>query len=64
MVGGGGMMDLLEKRPHLRATFQNTMDLPPIDPSAISNAVVFLASDESQFITGVTLPVDAGTMAV
>jgi NAD(P)-dependent dehydrogenase (short-subunit alcohol dehydrogenase family) len=26
----------------------------------ISNAVVFLASDEARYITGVTLPVDAG----
>jgi NAD(P)-dependent dehydrogenase (short-subunit alcohol dehydrogenase family) len=26
----------------------------------ISNAVLFLASDESRYITGVSLPVDAG----
>ena len=29
----------------------------------ISHAVLFLASDEARFITGVTLPVDAGFMA-
>jgi NAD(P)-dependent dehydrogenase (short-subunit alcohol dehydrogenase family) len=28
--------------------------------SEISNAVLFLASDESRYITGVTLPIDAG----
>ena len=29
-------------------------------PVDISNAVLFLASDEARYITGVTLPVDAG----
>ena len=28
----------------------------------ISNAVLFLASDESRYITGVSLPVDAGSL--
>ena len=27
----------------------------------ISNAVLFFASDESRYVTGVTLPVDAGS---
>jgi len=31
-----------------------------LDPVDISNAVLFLASDEARYITGVTLPVDAG----
>jgi NAD(P)-dependent dehydrogenase (short-subunit alcohol dehydrogenase family) len=31
-------------------------------PRDISNAVLFLASDEARFITGVTLPIDAGVI--
>ena len=31
---------------------------------AVASAVVFLASDEARWITGVTLPVDAGVMSV
>jgi SDR family mycofactocin-dependent oxidoreductase len=31
-----------------------------IDPVDISNAILFLVSDEARYITGVTLPVDAG----
>jgi NAD(P)-dependent dehydrogenase (short-subunit alcohol dehydrogenase family) len=32
-------------------------------PEDIAQAVVFLASDEASFITGVTLPVDGGYTA-
>lgn len=32
-------------------------------PEEIANAVAFLLSDEAAFITGVTLPVDGGTLA-
>jgi (+)-trans-carveol dehydrogenase len=35
---------------------------PCLDPSDISNAALFLASDEARYITGVNLPVDAGTV--
>jgi (+)-trans-carveol dehydrogenase len=40
--------------------FLNLMPVPYLDVSDISNAVIFLASDEGQFITGVSLPIDAG----
>jgi len=36
------------------------MPLPYIDPLDISNAVLFLASDEARFVTGMQLRVDAG----
>ncbi|MFA1551834.1 mycofactocin-coupled SDR family oxidoreductase [Actinomadura chokoriensis] len=38
----------------------NTLPVPWVESADISNAVLFLASDESRYITGVTLPVDAG----
>ena len=37
------------------------LPIPWVQPEDISNAVLFLASDESRYITGVTLPVDAGS---
>ena len=40
----------------------NALPIPWVDPVDISNAVLFLASDEARYITGVTLPVDAGTV--
>jgi (+)-trans-carveol dehydrogenase len=36
---------------------------PVIEARAVSNAVLFLASDEAQYITGAALPIDAGAVA-
>jgi len=38
----------------------NALPVPWVEPRDVSNAVLFLASDEARFITGVTFPVDAG----
>ena len=38
------------------------LPIPWVTPADISNAVLFLASDEARYITGVTLPVDAGSL--
>jgi NAD(P)-dependent dehydrogenase (short-subunit alcohol dehydrogenase family) len=40
----------------------NALPVPWMEPADISDAVVFLASDEARYITGVTLPADAGFM--
>lgn len=40
---------------------KNALPVPWVDPLDVSNAVLFLASDEARYITGVTLPVDAGS---
>jgi len=38
----------------------NAIPIPWVDPVDISNAVLFLASDEARYITGIAMPVDAG----
>jgi (+)-trans-carveol dehydrogenase len=38
------------------------LDVPWVEPVDVSNAVVFLASDEARYITGVCLPVDGGVL--
>ena len=40
----------------------NALPVPWVESADISNAVLFLASDEARYITGVTLPVDAGAL--
>jgi len=39
----------------------NALPIMWVEPRDISNAVLFLASDEARYVTGVTLPVDAGS---
>jgi (+)-trans-carveol dehydrogenase len=40
----------------------NTLPVPWIEPVDVSNAVLWLASDEARYVTGVPLPVDAGEL--
>jgi (+)-trans-carveol dehydrogenase/(-)-trans-carveol dehydrogenase len=40
----------------------NALPIPWVEPVDISNAVLYLASDESRYVTGVALPVDAGAV--
>jgi SDR family mycofactocin-dependent oxidoreductase len=44
--------------PRLLAS--NALPTPWVEPADVSNAVLFLASDDGRFVTGVTLPIDAG----
>ena len=46
--------------PSRGAHLQNPLPVDMVEPADISAAVAFLASDESRYITGTTLPVDAG----
>ena len=38
----------------------NALPIPWVEPADISDAVLFLASDQARYVTGVTFPVDAG----
>ena len=38
----------------------NVIPVPYIEPRDVSNALLWLASDEARYVTGVSLPVDAG----
>ena len=40
----------------------NALPVPWVEAEDIANAVLFLVSDEARYITGVPLPVDAGSM--
>jgi NAD(P)-dependent dehydrogenase (short-subunit alcohol dehydrogenase family) len=44
------------------AQFMHVLPVGWVEPVDISNAVLFLASDESRYITGLPVTVDAGSM--
>jgi NAD(P)-dependent dehydrogenase (short-subunit alcohol dehydrogenase family) len=49
--------DVIDYLPLMQA-----MPIPYVDPRDISNLMAFLASDESRYITGLNIRVDAGAM--
>lgn len=56
-VENPGVDDFLEA-----AKVMNAMPVGWVEAVDISNAMVWLASDEARYVTGVTLPVDAGAL--
>ncbi len=49
-----------EERSDLIPIFVNAMPTPAVEPVDVSNAVLFLISDESRYVTGLQFKVDAG----
>lgn len=43
------------------STATNKLPIPWVEPEDVSNALLFLASDNARYITGAAIPVDAGT---
>ena len=60
MAVNPAMTAFLENYPGGGPHLQNPMPVGLLEPEDISQAVAFLVSDAAQYITGVTLPVDAG----
>ncbi|GAA4558763.1 mycofactocin-coupled SDR family oxidoreductase [Pseudonocardia xishanensis] len=60
MVNNDVIAEWLEQDPDAAGVLANHMPVPVVAPRDISAAVAWLASDESRYVTGVALPVDAG----
>jgi SDR family mycofactocin-dependent oxidoreductase len=57
------MDSLLQAHPDLGPIFTNALPVETLEPGDISNTVLYLASDEAKYVTGVTLSVDVGANA-
>ena len=60
-TGRAASSRLISRRPRTSGPISmNTLPVEMVDARDISNAVLFLASDEARYITGLELTVDAG----
>jgi SDR family mycofactocin-dependent oxidoreductase len=60
MIVNDVMQEFLQADPTLGQAMANALPVDMIEPVDVSNAILWLVSDEARYITGVTLPVDAG----
>jgi SDR family mycofactocin-dependent oxidoreductase len=63
LVGLSGLTSLIEDSPDTGSIFLNSLAVDLVEPEDISNAVIYLASDQSRYVTGLTMTVDAGSTA-
>lgn len=63
MIKNPAIEKLMAEHPEAVSAVANLIDVPYIEPTDISAAIAWMASDEGRYVTGVTLPVDAGFMA-
>lgn len=60
MVVNDVMTDFLRYDPSLAKATANALPVGMVEAVDISNAIVWLVSDDARYVTGVALPVDAG----
>jgi SDR family mycofactocin-dependent oxidoreductase len=56
------IVELFADQPHLAQSYGNALPVDRVEAVDVANALLFLVSDEGRYITGVALPVDAGSL--
>jgi SDR family mycofactocin-dependent oxidoreductase len=59
-AGLHGLDELIARNPTLGPIFMNSLPVEMVDAQDVSNAVVFLASDEARYVTGLEFTIDGG----
>jgi NAD(P)-dependent dehydrogenase (short-subunit alcohol dehydrogenase family) len=60
MIMNEAMQQILAADAGVWNQASNALPVDMIEPVDVSNAIVWLVSDDARYVTGVTLPVDAG----
>jgi SDR family mycofactocin-dependent oxidoreductase len=63
MINNDSTARWVAENPNAGPVLANLMPVDMLEPLDISNAILWLASDEARFVTGITVPVDAGFLA-
>jgi SDR family mycofactocin-dependent oxidoreductase len=61
MITADSMREFLKANPQLAAEATNPMPVGLLDTRDVSNAVLYLVSDDGRYVTGTTFSVDAGS---
>jgi NAD(P)-dependent dehydrogenase (short-subunit alcohol dehydrogenase family) len=60
MIMNDAMQQILSTDARVWNEASNALPVDMIEPADVSNAIVWLVSDDARYVTGVVLPVDAG----
>jgi NAD(P)-dependent dehydrogenase (short-subunit alcohol dehydrogenase family) len=60
MIINESVAQYVSNHPELSAALANLMPVPHVEPSDVTEAMVYLCGRSGRYVTGVTLPVDAG----
>ncbi len=63
LAGMAGLTERIEASPDVGSLFLNSLPIDLVRAEDVSHAVLFLASDEARYVTGLTMTVDAGASA-
>ncbi len=63
LVGMAPLTERIAAQPDVGSIFLNSLAVDVVQPEDVTAAVLYLSSDESRYVTGVTLSVDAGAAA-
>ena len=63
LAGMGPLAERIAAQPDVGSIFLNSLPVEVVTPDDVSAAVLYLSSDESRYVTGITLSVDAGSAA-
>jgi NAD(P)-dependent dehydrogenase (short-subunit alcohol dehydrogenase family) len=62
MTTNDAVQNYAAKYPEFSARFENLLPVPVIETTDVTEAMVYLCGRSGRYITGVTLPVDAGVL--
>jgi SDR family mycofactocin-dependent oxidoreductase len=62
MANGGDVSAIIQHVPELALSLTNAIPVEAVDPIDVTNAILWLVSDEARYITGTVVPVDAGNL--
>ncbi|MDT5332480.1 MAG: hypothetical protein QOF31_3777 [Mycobacterium sp.] len=54
------LFEAIEANDNLAKSMQNALPVPMIEPIDVSEAILYMVADSGRYVTGITVPIDAG----